>query len=93
MGKASWWNSSETEKVIEPLPKDYQSKKACEKQRFLWEEKQLYEKNNLFIPAWVISILGKNYLHECIQIFESIIKEIEFYNEKKRLYYSNQKYF
>lgn len=67
--------------------------KKSEKVRFLWEEKRLYEENNLFIPAWVISILGKNYLNECIQIFESIIKEIEFYNEKKRLYCSDQKYF
>ena len=52
MGKASWWNSSETEKVIEPLPKDYQSKKACEKQRFLWEKKIIpsqYKK----LPKWV----------------------------------------
>jgi len=67
--------------------------KKSEKIRFMWGERYFNKKNILLIPEWVISILGKNYLNECIQIFQCIIKEIEFYNEKKRLYFSNQKYF
>jgi hypothetical protein len=52
MGKPSWWNSSESEKEIAPLPKDYQSKKACEKQTFLWEKKILPSKYKK-LPQWV----------------------------------------
>ena len=65
--------------------------KKSEKIRFLWGMKNYNKINNFYIPEWVISSLGKNYLSECIQVFKSIIKEIEIYNEKKRLQFSKKK--
>ena len=65
--------------------------KKSEKIRFLWGMKNYNKINNFYIPEWVVSSLGKNYLSECIQVFKSIIKEIEIYNEKKRLQFSKKK--
>ena len=57
--------------------------KKSEKIRFLWEKNNSSNRNFFYIPQWVVSLLGKNYLDECIEVFEEIIKEIEIHYEKK----------
>lgn len=57
--------------------------KKSQKVRSLWQKKQDDVKNNFFIPKWIIDILGKNYLDECIYIFKSLIERIKIENEKK----------
>jgi len=47
----SWWNDSEKEKVINGLPKNYSSKKGCEKQDYLWKEKIIPSKYKK-LPSW-----------------------------------------
>ena len=53
-----------------------------EKVRFMWHQKQNNEIDDFIIPLWVIDILGKDYLNECILILECIINEIKLKNEK-----------
>ena len=59
--------------------------KKNEKIRFLWEKNQHKNVNNFIIPSWIVKILGKKYLDECITIFEELIKDIKIKNGNSTL--------
>ena len=84
LGKST--NKSISFKIFNKIFKDKKIKKLMKKSqlvRTLWQKNQNGIKNSFIIPGWIIDILGKSYLDECILIFKHIIKQIKLENEKK----------
>ena len=81
-------NKKDSFKKFDKIFKNKKIKKLMkknEKVRFLWEKNQYKNKNNFIIPSWIVEILGKKYLDECIIIFEKLIEDINKKNENKKL--------